>query len=126
MKLDFEIIKFSQYESDDVDYSKLIFKVDIGEKISIEEIKNVRIFLHTLYRGGALKFIIDMQKLKTIDSTGMGEFINFAKMLRFKKGDIAFLGTSDEILKIFEVVSLQKFIKTFQTEKEVNKFFRYV
>lgn len=124
--MDIQIINISQIQGENLDYNKYIFKFKTGSSIDIERSKDVKVFLTTLIQGGALKFIIDMSDLAAIDSTGMGELINIAKLLRSKRGDIVFLNVSEEIKKIFDIISLQKFIKILYTEAEAVKFFRYV
>jgi anti-anti-sigma factor len=126
MSINFEIIKVTSRSTEAVDYNTLIFRVDMGKKVDLENSNDLWIFFKTLADGGAKKFIVDMKSLEYIDSSGIGVIINTAKLIRPKKGDIVLINVSQSIKDIFKVINLQEFIKTFNLEAEALNFFRYV
>jgi len=126
MSIQFEIIKVSSRSTESVDYSTVIFRVDMGKKVDIENSNDLWIFFKTLADGGAKKFIVDMKNLEYIDSSGIGVIINTAKLIRPKKGDVAIINVSQSIRDIFKVINLQEFIKVFNLEAEALNYFRYV
>jgi anti-anti-sigma factor len=126
MSINFEIIKVTSRSTEAMDYNTLIFRVDMGKKVDLENSNDLWIFFKTLADGGAKKFIVDMKNLEYIDSSGIGVIINTAKLIRPKKGDIVLINVSQSIRDIFKVINLQEFIKTFNLEAEALNFFRYV
>jgi len=126
MEMHIDIVKISQVATDRVDYSTLIFKIVLPQKVDIDNAKDLGVYFNTLIAGGALKIFVDMNKLEYIDSAGIGVLINTAKMIRHKKGDIVLANISDDIRSIFKVISLENFIKIYNSEVEAIQSFRYV
>lgn len=126
MEIVFEIIKISPRTTEAIDYSHVIFKIDLKKKVDIENANDLWIFLKTMAEGGGRKFMIDMKNLEYIDSSGIGVIINTAKLVRPKKGDVALINVSQAIKDIFKVINLQEFIKIFNLEAEAMNFFRYL
>lgn len=126
MEIHIEVIKISQLSTERTDYSTLIFRVVLPQKVDIEISKDLWIYFCTLVNGGALKILVDLKKLDYIDSAGIGVLINTAKMIRLKKGDIMIANVSESIWDIFKVINLEKFIKTYNSDVEAINSFRYV
>ncbi len=125
MSIHFDIIKLSMNLEEGIDYKILVFKMDLQKKFTMDNCRDCWIFMKTLADGGVLKILIDLQNLEYIDSAGIGVFINTAKILRKKKGDLVFVNVSSEIKDIFKIVNLQNFIKMFNLEGEALNYFRY-
>lgn len=121
-----EILDVAQVQSDIIDYSTIIFKVQAGETIDLDNSKLCQLFFETLIKGGGRKVIFDMRSLSYIDSAGIGTLIYATKLLRGKKGNIVFTNVSSEIKNIFNIINLQDFIKVCNLEVEAVEFFRYV
>ena len=126
MKIIFEMIDIAQVQNDNADYNTLIFKIELGKTIDLDNTKHIRVFFDTLINGGARKILIDMKAMEYIDSAGIGILINTAKLIRSKGGDIVLTSVSSEIKNIFNIINLQDFIKIFNLEVEAVEFFRYL
>ena len=126
MKLLFELIDIAQMQNDLMNYNTMIFKVEVGKTIDIDNTKTLRVLLQTMINGGAKKILLDMKGLEYIDSGGIGLLINTAKNIRTKEGDIVLTNVTPEIKIIFNIISLQDFIKVFNLEVEAVEFFRYL
>ncbi len=122
----FDIIRISQVSSEKIDFATLVFKAVLPKKIDIDNSKDLWIFFKTLVSGGVLKLYVDFTEVEYIDSSGIGVLINTAKLIRTKKGDIIIANPSEEIREIFKVINLGNFIKTYGSEVEALKSFRYV
>lgn len=125
-QIDYEIIKISPIESNIIDYATIIFKLHLHNTISVENSNELNYHLKTMIDGGALKLLIDMKTLQSIDSSGIGILINTAKKLRTTDGDIVLANVSSEIKNIFKTINLQNFIKIFNTDAEAENHFRYI
>jgi anti-sigma B factor antagonist len=126
MDINIDIIKISPVSTDRIDYTTLIFKAEMPDKVDIDNAKDMWVYFSTLIAGGALKIYTDMKKLSYIDSAGIGVLINTAKMIRLKKGDIVLANVTDDIRDIFKVINLENFIKIYNSEVEAINSFRYV
>jgi Ca-activated chloride channel homolog len=126
MNIQFDIIKISPVTLDKIDYTTTVFKLTLPQKIDIDNSDDIWIYLKTLVAGGAQKIYIDLSKVSYIDSSGIGVFINTAKLIRKHKGDIVMSNVSDEIKNIFKVIRLEDFITICNNEVEAVKSFRFV
>lgn len=126
MKLNVEIIKISPIATDEIDYNKLIFKVEFPKKVDLNNVNDLWIHLKSIVDGGALKVMVNMINLEFINSSGIATLINAAKSIRKNKGDIVLYSVPQEIRNIFKIVNLQDFIKIYGTEGEAFNFFRFV
>jgi anti-anti-sigma factor len=126
MEMQIDIIKISQVSTEKIDYSTVIFKCELPKRVDVDNSKDLWIYFSSLIAGGALKIYLDLKKVEYIDSSGIGVIINATKMIRLKKGDIVIANISDSIKEIFRVISLENFIRTFNTEVEAINSFRYV
>ena len=79
MKLLFELLDISQVQNESINYDTLIFKIELGKTIDIDNTKSIRVFIKTLIDGGGKKIILDMKGLEYIDSGGIGVLISFLR-----------------------------------------------
>ena len=126
MNITFEIIKISPVSTDKIDYATIVFKTTPPRKIDIDNSKDLWIYFKTLISGGARKIYVDLKSVEYIDSSGIGVFINSAKLIRKQKGDVVLANVSDEVRNIFKVINLDEFIKIYNSEVEAINSFRYV
>lgn len=121
-----ELEKISQLDETKIEYQSYIFKINVGKKANLHTSSELNVMLNTLIKGGAIKVILNLKDLNFIDSSGIGTFINYTKMIRKNKGDIVFCNVSPDIENIFSVVNLQSFIKVFNSEVEAENYYRYI
>ncbi|OHD71651.1 MAG: hypothetical protein A2W19_02315 [Spirochaetes bacterium RBG_16_49_21] len=126
MNIIVDLLKISQTASNKIDFSTVIFKIELTQKVDIDHSKDLWIFLKTLISGGAQKIFVDMKNLGYIDSSGIGVLINAAKLARKQKGDIILANVSDEVKGIFKVINLENFIKIYNSEVDAINSYRYL
>jgi anti-sigma B factor antagonist len=126
MNIVVDLLKISQTSGDKIDFNTLIFKIELPQRVDIDQSKDLWIFLKTLISGGALKIFIDLKNLAYIDSSGIGVLINAAKLVRKDKGDIILANVSGEIKNIFKVINLENFIKVYNSEVDAVNSYRYL
>jgi anti-sigma B factor antagonist len=123
MSIHLEIIRIAQVSTDTIDHTRVIFKIILPHRIDLENSRIYFILFKTLADGGAKKILIDLHDLDYIDSGGIGTIVSAAKMIRKNGGDVVMSSATANILSIFKVVSLQDFIKIFNTDGEaINHF----
>jgi anti-anti-sigma factor len=126
MNITFEIIKISPVSTEKIDYTTIVFKTSPPQKVDIDNSKDLWIYFKTLISGGARKIFVDLKNVEYIDSSGIGVFINSAKLIRKQKGDVVLANVSEEVKNIFKVINLDEFIKIYNSEVEAINSFRYV
>lgn len=120
--MDFEL--YYPNNADVFTSESVLFSASIKGKLDISNTRDIYIIFKSLIDGGAKKIIFNAGPLDYIDSSGIGMLVNIAKNIRNNGGDIAIVGTNEEILKIFKLVNLQNFLKMFDTEEQaINHFF---
>ena len=126
LTINYEIVKLSPVDSSSVDFNTIIFRMKTNGIIDTENSSELSLQLNTLVRGGVLKILFDMKGLESIDSSGIGVIINSAKTLRSNNGDLVLTNVSQEIKNIFRTISLQNFIRVFNTDAEAENHFRFI
>ena len=121
-----EIERIKQTSDETIDYALTVFKIYTDKKVTLQNASELTTLLSALISGGALKIVINMKSMNTIDSAGIGILINCAKLIRKNKGDIVLCGVAPEINEVLNVVRLEKFVKIFATEVEAVNSFRYL
>ncbi|MCU0821987.1 MAG: STAS domain-containing protein [Spirochaetes bacterium] len=75
---------------ENLDYTRLIFKLTFENVINSNNVKVVSLFLDTLIAGGAKKLIVNIKNLEFIDISGIGAFIFTAKNLERRRARLFF------------------------------------
>jgi len=68
--------------------------------------------------SGARHFLLDMQGLNYINSTGLGLLMSLYRQVRQDAGDLAVTHTSEKITNIFDLLGFSRIIKLFPTDDE--------
>lgn len=126
MDIHFDIINISPVHHIEIDYSLIVFNLDIPNELTIDNSNDYWVLLKTFIEGGAQKILLNMENTECIDSSGMGMIINTTKSIRNSSGDLILACVSKEIMKVLDIVSLQEFIKVFKNEHEAVNYFRYI
>lgn len=102
------------------DYIMIAFTGDL-EYGMIEEIKSE---LQTLSLDIKHGYIIDMQKVTNIDSTGFGMIVNFAKKVSVKDKKIAIIVVDDFIRNLFAISQVDKVFPIAESEEQARKIIK--
>ncbi len=124
MSFSLSLINYPQRKLNNIDYSKIIFNIELKNKLDIKTSGEFNILLNTILKGGALKILINMESLEHIESSGIGLIINYTKIIRKKEGDIIFVNVPERIDEIFKLINLQRFIKMFKNMDDAISFFK--
>lgn len=102
------------------DYILIAFTGDLEYGL-IEEIK---IELQSLSLETKHGYIIDMQKVTNIDSTGFGMIVNFAKKVSVKEKKIAIIVADDFIRNLFAISQVDKVFPITKSEEQARQIIR--
>ncbi|AVK83384.1 anti-sigma factor antagonist [Lysinibacillus sp. B2A1] len=102
------------------DYILIAFTGDLEYEL-IEDIKKDLQSLNLETKHG---YIIDMQKVTNIDSTGFGMIVNFAKKVSIKEKKIAIIVVDDFIRNLFAISQVDKVFPITNSEEQARKIIK--
>ncbi len=98
--------------------------VDIDGEIDVSTSPKVKEILNDLIDHDRTNLIVNMEKVRYIDSTGLVAFISALKRVRERNGKIIMICTNPHILKIFNITGLINVFEVFQTQEEAMRIFQ--
>ena len=103
----------------DIDYSEELPCINIKGEIDIYTCSNLRESLQSVQEKNPGNFILDLEKVQYIDSTGLGTIAHTAQKLDETGHSIIVVCTKPQIKKIFEVSGLlRKNIKLIESKEQ--------
>jgi anti-sigma B factor antagonist len=70
------------------------------------------------------KLVIDLSRLRFVDSSGLGAFISCLRKLNGKGGDLKLCGMSKQVRAVFELVRMHRIFEIFGTRDEAARAFQ--
>jgi len=70
------------------------------------------------------KLVVDLHRLRFVDSSGLGAFISCLRKLNAKGGDLKLCGMSKQVRAVFELVRMHRIFDIFATREEALRAFR--
>jgi anti-sigma B factor antagonist len=69
------------------------------------------------------RLLLDLSRLRFVDSSGLGAFISFLRKLNAKGGDLKLCGMSKPVRAVFELVRMHRVFEIFPTREEAIRAF---
>jgi anti-sigma B factor antagonist len=69
------------------------------------------------------KLVVDLGRLRFVDSSGLGAFISCLRKLNGKGGDLKLCGMSKQVRAVFELVRMHRIFEIFGTREEAARAF---
>ena len=123
MRYELEMIRSPRALDKDDRNQSFVYVIHLVGNFVMESSDEFNLLMTTLVRGGMKKVVFHLADLKYVDSTGIGHFIQFAKLVRAQGGDLVFFNANPKILEIFSLVKLNDFIQFFRGEKQITDHF---
>ncbi len=79
--------------------------------------------LNTVKERGIARFILDMESVKYVNSTGLGYLINLSDSVQGGKGGISLVKVQPKVKVVFDMLGLNAFFKIYPTRDEALKHF---
>jgi anti-sigma B factor antagonist len=93
--------------------------VDLNGRITIGEGDIVlREKVNELLTGGHAKILLNLEKVKYMDSAGIGELVACYKRSKDHKGTVKLLNPSGKVYDLLQLTKLEEVFETFRDEKE--------
>lgn len=87
-----------------IHYFKVVGEVDAFTAPVLKE------RLASVQETPGLQAVIDLSEVDYIDSTGLGIFIGFYKVLQEREGYVKMIGVNDRLQRLFEITGIDKII----------------
>ena len=68
--------------------------------------------------------VLDLSRLRFVDSSGLGAMLSFLRQLSAKKGDLKLCGMSKQVRALFELVRMHRIFDIYGTREEAVKAFQ--
>ena len=72
---------------------------------------------------GSKKLVLDLSRLRFVDSSGLGAFISLLRKLNAKGGDLKLCGMSKPVRAVFELVRMHRVFEILVTREEAMRAF---
>jgi anti-sigma B factor antagonist len=82
--------------------------LQVGGEIDVYTAPRLREELLGVVESGAVRVIIDMERVEFLDSTGLGVLVGALKRVRAQDGSLRLVCSQERILKIFRITGLEK------------------
>ncbi len=95
--------------------------VDVEGEVDVLTSPRLKTALAGVIDSGASTVLINLDRVKYLDSTGLGVIVSAMKRIREKDGTIVLAGLSPHLMKIFEITGLRKVFDVYSTEGDALK-----
>lgn len=90
----------------------------IGKLTLTEGRTNIRDTIHVLSASGHKRFVLNLAKVETIDSYGIGELARSYSVVRQMGGGMKLAAVSERVLKALEISRLNTIFEIYPNESE--------
>jgi len=105
------------------DSNKDVIIINAPERLDILNAEEFRNVLNDIINKQEFKIVVNLEKTKYIDSTGLGALVSRIALTRSNKGDIRLAAPKRNIIDLLELTHLIKILKYYETiELAVNSF----
>src|SRR5262245_45608983 len=84
--------------------------LSIEGQLDAVSVSDLRVELDKLVAGRPRTVEVDLSRLRTIDSSGVGALVSLYKRVRAQGGSVAIKGIRDQPLAIFQLLKLDRFM----------------
>ena len=95
--------------------------VILNGSIDAKTVITFQTHLNSVKERGVERFIMDMENVKYVNSTGLGYLINLSDSVGPEKGGISLVKVQPKVKVVFDMLGLNAFFKIFPTREEALK-----
>lgn len=100
-----------------------IVKVSVTGFLDAHTFEQMEQQIEGLFNEGTHKIIVDMSKVEYISSAGCGVFIGAISDAKDNDGDIVLLGTTTNVMEVFELLGLNQIFHFSDTLEDAQAVF---
>lgn len=106
---------------DSCDY---ICRLSLRGNLGMDNAQETAVLVQALIQGGMRKFVLNMENLNYVDSTGIGTIIKIKKTLLPLGGDVILLNVPPKVNEVLDLVNLKEYVKIFYAEQKALEHIR--
>jgi anti-anti-sigma factor len=95
--------------------------VVLNGSIDAKTVITFQTHLSSIKERGVERFVLDMENVKYVNSTGLGYLINLSDSVSPDRGGISLVKVQPKVKVVFDMLGLNAFFKIFQTREEALK-----
>lgn len=99
-------------------------RLSLRGNLGIDNAHETALLVRTLINGGMRRFILNMENLNYVDSTGIGTIIRMKKDVIKVNGELVLYNVPPKVNEVFDLVNLKEFVKIFYSEQKAFEFLR--
>jgi anti-sigma B factor antagonist len=100
-----------------------VIVIDIPRRLTSEISGELKQLMKELIEQGKYKIVMNLEKTKYMDSSGLGAIVSKIAATRSKKGDIRLAAPQQTIIDLLELTHINQIVKVFSSvEEAVNSF----
>ena len=103
-------------------FGNVVIALAPGETLDAGNAKDFKSEVAPLITPGA-RMVVDLSKLKFVDSSGLGAMLSCLRQLNAIGGDLKLCGMSRPIRALFELVRMHRVFEIFNTREEALRSF---
>jgi len=92
--------------------------VILGGSIDAKTVITFQTHLNSVKERGIERFVLDMEAVKYVNSTGLGYLINLSDSVSPEKGGISLVKVQPKVKVVFDMLGLNAFFKIYNTREE--------
>ncbi len=96
----------------------------LGGAIDAKTVPSFQENLNKLKESGITRFVLDMEQIKYVNSTGLGYLVNLADSVELQGGGIALVKIHPKVKVVFDMLGLNAFFKIHNNRKDALEHFR--
>jgi len=101
-----------------------ICRLSLRGSLGMDNAQETAVLVQALIDGGIRKFILNMENMNYVDSTGIGTIIRFKKSLQPLGGDVVLLNVPPKVSEVLDLVNLKEYVRIFYAEPKALEYLR--
>ena len=97
--------------------------IELSGEVDAQRSPEIKSKIRSLIGEGKAKLVVDLAKVKYMDSSGLGVLVSGLKAARKESGDLKLSTLQSEVQNIFELTQLNKVFEIFENQADAIKSF---
>jgi anti-sigma B factor antagonist len=97
--------------------------IELSGEVDAQRSPEIKSKIRSLIGEGKAKLVVDLAKVKYMDSSGLGVLVSGLKAARKENGDLKLSTLQAEVQNIFELTQLNKVFEIFENQADAIKSF---
>jgi anti-anti-sigma factor len=101
-----------------------VYIIHFAGELKIFDLADYTAFFDDFLKSGKVNLLLNLSSTSFIDSTAIGLLVNIKRSVEEKGGKLVLCEVMPEVMNVFRITGVDKFIDIFETEKEGLALFK--